>query len=67
VMTEFLTCTDISDPGGTETWSDADYDYEADPIAYDSAEEADKAARELAEIQAARPDRFAWNGKPSYS
>jgi hypothetical protein len=65
VMTEFLTCTDMSDPGGTETWSDCDYDYEADPIAYDSAEEADRAAKALAEIWAVHRDRFEWDGEPS--
>jgi hypothetical protein len=66
VMTEYLTCTDVSDPGGTETWSDMDYDTEADPLAYDSAEEADKAAKTLAGIWAVNPGRFEWDGKPSW-
>jgi hypothetical protein len=66
MMTEFLTCTDVSDPGGTETWSDYDYDYEADPLAYDTAEEADEAAKSLAGIWAANPGRHEWDGLPDY-
>lgn len=66
VMTEYLTCTDISDPGGTETWSDYVYDGTADPRVYGDGDEADAAARKLAEGYAASPDRFSWDGEPFY-
>ena len=64
VMTEYLTCTDTGDPGGTETWSDYRYDNNADPLAYGSAAEADDAALKLARVYADTPHRFSWDGEP---
>jgi len=66
VMTEYLTCTDISDPGGTETWSDMVYDDAASPRTYNDGDEADQAARKLAGAYAANPGRFGWDGEPFY-
>jgi hypothetical protein len=65
VMTEYLTCTDMDDPGGTETWSDYKYDNTADPLAYPIGADADTAARALAGLYARHPERFSWwDGKP---
>jgi hypothetical protein len=66
VMIEYLTCTDVTDPGGTETWSDMVYDSAADTQVYSDGDEADAAARKLAEAYAANPGRFGWRGKPFY-
>jgi hypothetical protein len=62
---EFLTCTDPEDPGGTETWSRYEYDAETGLYPYDftSLEESDKMARLVAESYA-KTDAFFWDGEP---
>jgi hypothetical protein len=66
VMTEYLTCTDMNDPGGTETWSDYVYPAPGGHAGYDDGTGADKAAWNLAAAFAAHPEIFSWDGKPFY-
>lgn len=62
---EWETFTDISDPGGTETWSDTAYDRHPD-LAHATVAEADAVARDRAEY-----DRltfavdYPWDGEAS--
>lgn len=64
--TEFLVCTDPADPGGTELWSDLDY--EDGYFGYETLPEAESEARKVAENlnteQAASAHK--WDGEPSY-
>lgn len=55
---EYLTCTDITDPGGTETW--ADYTYTDLPGTYSTLEAADVAAR--ARADRSRAIDIPWDG-----
>ena len=63
VETEYLTCTDPSDPGGTETWSDVTYD-EEDGRIWDTAGEAEEAARQRAAEELGDADSLEWDGEP---
>ena len=66
-MISYLVCTDPADPGGTEVWSDMDYDDEADPFFYQSLEAADAAARKAADKWVANGDYWiTWDGTPAY-
>jgi hypothetical protein len=65
VMTEYLTCTDTADPGGTETWSDMVY--ATRPDVYATTGDADRDARKLAEAYAAHPEAFGWDGEPFWA
>jgi hypothetical protein len=62
---EFMVCEDPADPGGTETWSDVEY--EDSDLVYETLAEADRAARSVAEGElrhhAATQE---WDGKPDY-
>lgn len=61
-QTEYLVCTDPSDPGGTEVWSDVNYSdgYEV----YDTSAEAEGAARDKATAMLGYADTETWNGQP---
>jgi hypothetical protein len=63
IQTEWLVCTDPSDPGGTEIWSDYAYDDEGCPI-YDSAAKAEDAARQAAAELLGDAGSHDWNGQP---
>ena len=65
-QTEFMVCADPSDPGGTEIWSDLDY--EDGVFAYETLAEAETAAREAAENDntEAAASAQGWDGKPHY-
>lgn len=58
---EYLVCTDRSDPGGTEEWSDVEY--EDSTLACPDAEDAARWARKTAE-DIARSFQPEWDGKP---
>jgi hypothetical protein len=62
VQTEWLTCEDPLDPGGTETWSDTSYDDE--PGLYWSIKEAGEAARQVAVELLADAASHDWDGSP---
>jgi hypothetical protein len=56
---EFLLCTDPTDPGGTEVWSDIQYhDY---PDRYVNADVAERVARQMAED--ASCEAVTWDGR----
>jgi len=61
-MIEFCICTDRDHPWDTEQWSDETYDYGADPLAYTTIEDVDRAAKEVAERFAENAGYFAWDG-----
>jgi hypothetical protein len=46
---EFMICTDLKDPGGTEKWCDYRYSNKADPLRYGSVKLAEAAARKVVE------------------
>jgi hypothetical protein len=58
-MTETTLCTDVRDPGGTETWSDAMYRSESQR--YRTDREAERAARNAAERH--QPSEIRWDGR----
>lgn len=58
---EYLTCTDLRDPGSTEQWANARYET-ADNTRYGTAAEAARRAREFADQHRASDIR--WNGEP---
>lgn len=58
-MTSYVLCTDPSDPGGTEVWSDIGY--KDGTIEYPTAEAAEAAARRSAEQANARD--IVWDGR----
>jgi hypothetical protein len=61
---EYLICTDPDDPGGTELWSEYEYDDvfpDQDPR---TAEEAGCLARDEAEAALNDAGELAWNGRP---
>lgn len=60
VMTEWLVCSDPADPGGTELWSEqVDHDK---PDSYETAAEAEKAARETANRLLSDAGALTWDG-----
>lgn len=61
VQTEFLTCKDPADPGGTEKWSDTTYQNE-DRI-WGTLAEAGAAARRTAEKILKSAARVEWGGE----
>lgn len=64
-QTEYLVCADPSDPGGTEIWSEVEY--EDWVLAYETLAEADQAARQSAEGERAHGVAAKeWDGKPDY-
>jgi hypothetical protein len=58
---EYMVCTDVEDPGGTETYAETDYDTGADVRAYETAEAAGTAAQYQA--KQSTPDGYAWDGR----
>jgi hypothetical protein len=58
---EWLVCTDLRDPGSTETWSDYEYEDEERVYRMDELKRVDERAR----IRAARKDvdSYSWNGE----
>jgi hypothetical protein len=58
---QWLVCTDLSDLGGTETWSDHEYEDEERVYRMDELERVDERAR----IRAARKDvdSYSWDGE----
>lgn len=62
VQTEWVICNDPEHPGDTETWSDANYDDEA--IIYNTAAEAEEAARQLAAEFPDDAESPEWDGEP---
>jgi hypothetical protein len=64
IQTEWLVCTDPSDPGGTEIWSD--YAYDDDSEIYGSAAAAESAARKTADQMLGEADIETWNGLPDH-
>lgn len=66
IQTEFLVCTDPSDPGGTEVWSDVHYE-DSYLDGYMLAE-AKREAREVAKWlnTEAQAGVHGWDGKPDY-
>jgi hypothetical protein len=59
---QYHVCTDPENPGGTETYSDYEYDDSVAPNAeYDNLDDAIKAARKLAED--AEPSWIIWDGR----
>ena len=63
VQTEWLLCTDPADPGGTETWSDITCD-DDDARIFDTAGEAEQAARQRAVEELAGAESLEWDGEP---
>ena len=59
-QTELITCEDVTQPGDTETWSDADY--RTYPQTYQTAQEAERVACEYA--HAHRAGDLTWDGAP---
>jgi hypothetical protein len=61
---EWLLCSDPADPGGTEIWSDYEYD-DISPTVMDTAGQAEQAAREVAaqDLDGGAED-INWNGQP---
>lgn len=64
-LVEWLICTDPTDPGGTEVWSDTAVDLVNETAFYHRREaEAEAEAREFAEAGLSRAWTYAWNGAP---
>jgi len=64
-MIHFTVCDDPDDPGGTETWADIEYDYDADPLGYTDLAEADQAAKFQAQRWIWDAGKFlVWDGQP---
>ena len=63
VQTEYIICTDPEDPGSTETWSDYSYDDEDGRI-WDTAGEAEEAARQRAAEELGDAESLEWDGEP---
>jgi hypothetical protein len=61
-QTEYLVCTDLDDPGGTETWSTIGYDSEAAGFNDRTLENAEQRAKGIASAQTGQ--NFLWNGEP---
>jgi hypothetical protein len=64
VQTEWLTFTDVGDPGGSETWSD--YGYDDEPCTYATAAEAEQAARQVATGLLGDGCSHSWDGLPGH-
>jgi hypothetical protein len=62
--TEYMVCTDPTDPGGTEEWPDYDYAYEAVQRGFASVEAATAAGKQTAEAHLACDE--AWSGLPPW-
>jgi hypothetical protein len=63
VQTEWLICDDPEYPGDTETWSDITYDDE-DARIWDTAGEAEEAARQRAAEELSDAESIGWDGEP---
>lgn len=60
-VTEFLICTDLDNPGGTEVWSDYQYDTD-DPRSFDTIEAAEQAAETAARSELSM-NGITWDGR----
>jgi hypothetical protein len=63
---EWLVCEDPADPGGTEVWSDYEYD-DVSATVMGSAAEAEREARELADDALSRGWTHGWDDQPDWS
>lgn len=60
----YTICTDVRDPGGTETWADLAYDNTTDPTIYADYTAAERSAQLLAEVDSRIGAwRIAWDGR----
>lgn len=62
---EFMVCEDPADPGGTEIWSEVTYD-DVNDLVIDTADEAEREAREFALMALELGYQHKWNGLAPY-